>query len=148
MHQDSRIVHTVGQAGQATSFEELEQLVFAFEEVLKRFGIPIQSGSELERACCSVLELLGRNQNTQILDAQEDIRHIFTEVLGLWFFSQKDRSLGPIPMSVNMLYAGEFGNVHAHQRVFDKINLLCTIVCSSERERKEGWKSFLFSFQG
>jgi hypothetical protein len=31
-------------------------------------------------------------------------------------------SLGPIPMSVNMLYVGEFGGVHARQRVFDKIN--------------------------
>ena len=89
MPQDSRIVHTLGQTRQATSFEGLKQLVFAFEEVLKRFGIPIQSGSELEGACCSVLEVLGKNQNTQILDAQEDIRRVFTEVLGLWFFLKK-----------------------------------------------------------
>ena len=89
MPQDSRIVQTLGQTGQSTSFEELEQLVFAFEAVLKRFGIPIQSGSELEGACCSVLEVLGKNQNAQIRDPQEDIRHVFTEVLGIWSFLKK-----------------------------------------------------------
>lgn len=89
MPQDSRIIQTLGQAGQASSIEELEQLVFAFEAVLKRFGISIQSGSELEGACCSVLEVLGKNQNTQIRDTQEDIRHVFTEVLGLWSFLKK-----------------------------------------------------------
>lgn len=89
MPQDSRIVQTLRQTGQTSSFEELEQLVFAFEEVLKRFGIPIQSGSELEGACCSVLEVLGNNQNAQIRDPQEDIRHVFTEVLGIWSFLKK-----------------------------------------------------------
>lgn len=89
MPQDSRIVQTLGQTGQTSSFEELEQLVFAFEAVLKRFGIPIQTGSELEGACCSVLEVLGKNQNAQIRDPQEDIRHVFTAVLGIWSFLKK-----------------------------------------------------------
>ena len=89
MSQDSRVIQTLGQTGQVTPFEELEQLVFAFEAVLKRFGIPIQSGSELEGACCSVLEVLGKNKNAQIRDQQEDIRHVFTEVLGLWSFLKK-----------------------------------------------------------
>jgi hypothetical protein len=89
MPQDSRIVQPLGQTGKTASFQELEQLVFVFEAVLKRFGIPIQSGSELEGACCSVLEVLGNNQNAQFHDPQEDIRRVFTEVLGIWSFLKK-----------------------------------------------------------
>ena len=89
MPQDSRIIQPLGQTGQVASFEELDQLVNAFEAVLKRFGILIQSGSELEGACCSVLEVLGKNQNAHICDPQEDIRLVFTEILGIWTFLKK-----------------------------------------------------------
>ncbi len=50
------------QPGQVVTYLELEQLVYEFEEVLGRFGIPIQSGSELEKACCAVLDVMGRSQ--------------------------------------------------------------------------------------
>jgi hypothetical protein len=35
----------------------------------------------------------------------------------------KVTALGPIPISITMLLVGKFGDVQAHQRVFDKINL-------------------------
>lgn len=89
MPQDSRIIQPLGQTGQVASFEELVQLVDTFEVVLKRFGILIRSGSELEGACCSVLEVLGKNQNAHICDPQEDIRLVFTEILGIWTFLKK-----------------------------------------------------------
>lgn len=74
------------QPGQVVTYLELEQLVYEFEEVLGRFGIPIQSGSELEKAYCSVLDVMGRSQEAHIGDSQEDIRHVFREVLGIWIF--------------------------------------------------------------
>jgi hypothetical protein len=89
MSTNPNIIQDLGQTGQVASYAEVEQLVFAFEAVLDRFGIPIQSGSEREGACCSVLEVLSKNQNTHIRDPQEDIRHVFTEVLGIWSFLKK-----------------------------------------------------------
>lgn len=86
MTTNPNIQQNIGQAGQVASYAELEQLVYAFEEVLRRFGIPIQPGSELEKACCSVLEVMGKSQNAHICDPQEDIRHEFREVLGIWVF--------------------------------------------------------------
>jgi hypothetical protein len=77
----------VGQPGQVASYQELAQLVFEFERVLNRFDLPIQSGSELEGACCSVLDMLGNQQNTH--DPQEDIRYVFTEILGIWTFLKR-----------------------------------------------------------
>ncbi len=79
----------MSETGQVASFAELQQLVFDFESVLKSFGIAIQSGSELEGACCSVLEVLGKNQNKAVRDPNEDIREVFTEVLGIWAFLKK-----------------------------------------------------------
>lgn len=79
----------MSKTGQVASFEELQQLVFDFESVLKRFDVVIKSGSELESACCSVLEVLGKNQSITIRDPKEDIREVFTEVLGIWAFLKK-----------------------------------------------------------
>lgn len=89
MSTNPNIIRGLGKTGQVASCAELEQLVFAFEAVLDRFGIPIQSGSELEAACCAVFEVMGKNSNAQIRDLQEDIRQVFTEVLGIWSFLKK-----------------------------------------------------------
>lgn len=89
MDQDSRIIQPLSSTGQVASYAELEKLVFAFEAVLHRFGIPIQPGSELEAACCSVLDVLGKNQNPHICNPQEDVRLVFTEILGIWAFLAK-----------------------------------------------------------
>lgn len=80
------IQRNLSQPGQVVTYLALEQLVYSFEGVLKRFGIPIQSGSELEKACLSVQEVMHKNQNPNICDPQEDIRHEFREVLGIWVF--------------------------------------------------------------
>ena len=89
MPTNPNIHRNLGQTGQVSTYLELEQLVYKFEEVLKRRGIPIQPGSELEKACCSVLEVMGKNLNGHIHDLQEDVRGIFTEVLGIWLFLKK-----------------------------------------------------------
>jgi hypothetical protein len=47
------IQRNIGQTGKVVTCLELEQLVYASEEVLRQFGIPIQAGSELEKAYCS-----------------------------------------------------------------------------------------------
>ena len=73
MPQDSNIIHGLAKTGQVSAFNDLQHLVFNFEEVLKRFCIPIQPGSELEAACCSVLEVLGKYQDSGIRNPQEDI---------------------------------------------------------------------------
>lgn len=86
MATNTNIQRNIGPAGQVASYEELEQLVYEFEEVLKRFGIPIQSGSELEKAYCAVLDMMGKSQKAHIGDPQEDIRSVFREVLGIWLF--------------------------------------------------------------
>jgi hypothetical protein len=77
------IQQNIGRTVQVAAYEELEQLVFEFEEVLKRFGIPIRPGSELAKACYSILEGKHNNQNAYICNSQEDIRHVFREVLGI-----------------------------------------------------------------
>jgi len=93
MTTNPNIQQNIGRTGQVAAYEEyeeLEQLVYEFEEVLKRFGIPIQPGSELAKVCYSILEgknkNKNKNQNAYICDPQEDIRHVFREVLGIWLF--------------------------------------------------------------
>lgn len=63
--------------------------MFDFEHALNRFGVAIQNGSELEGACCSILEVLGKNQNPSVRAPDEDIREVFTDVLGIWTFLKK-----------------------------------------------------------
>src|SRR6266568_3539016 len=75
--------------GQVASFAELEKLVYEFEAALSRHGIQIQPGSDLESACCSVLEVLGKQKDRSIRNPHEDVRQVFTEVLGIWIFLQK-----------------------------------------------------------
>jgi hypothetical protein len=75
--------------GQVASLADLEKLVFEFEAALARQGINIRPGSELEGACCSVLEVVGKHHDRTIRNPQEDIRKVFTEVLGIWIFLQK-----------------------------------------------------------
>lgn len=82
-------IQQLGKTGQVASFQVMETLVFDFEKVLQRHGISIQTGSELEGACCSVLEVLGKHNNKAILDPMEDVRKVYTEVLGIWTFLKK-----------------------------------------------------------
>ncbi len=89
MSNDDSSHQRLSASGQICSYGELAQLVDEFEQVLLRHNIPIQPGSELEAACCSVLEVLGKNQNVAIRKPGEDVRVVFTEVLGIWTFLKK-----------------------------------------------------------
>lgn len=86
MTTNPNIHRNLSQTAQVATCPEIEQLFYEFEEALKQFGIPIQPGSELEGAYFSVRELMGKNQDVHICDPQEDIRHGFREVLGIWVF--------------------------------------------------------------
>src|SRR6266700_6802575 len=83
------LVRGLRNTGQVASFAELERLVESFEQVLKREGIPIRTGSDLEAACLSVLEVLGKHRNPDLRNPHEDIRLVFTELLGIWTFLTK-----------------------------------------------------------
>ena len=74
---------------QAASFEELQELVFEFENVLKERGVPIKPGSDLEAACLSAISILGKQRREIAQDPREDIRKVMTNVLGVWIFLQK-----------------------------------------------------------
>ena len=109
-----------GQTGQVASYTELAELVDKFEAVLKRFGIPIWPGSELEKACCSVLDVMGKRQNAHICDPQEDIRHQFREVLGMWVFLRQIVRLkdhGSFPQFVPHLALLNKGTVVQNTRI-------------------------------
>lgn len=75
--------------GQVSSFADLETLLWEFEQALKRHGVDIKPGSQLESAACSVMEVLHRHNIASIRNRHEDIRHVFSEVLGIWIFMKK-----------------------------------------------------------
>jgi len=84
-----QLVETLEKTGQVVSFSELETLVFEFENVLNKYGIKIQPGSEIEAACFSVIEVIGKFQGSVVRNPREDIRHVFSEALGIWVFLNK-----------------------------------------------------------
>ena len=51
MSTNPNIHRNLGQTGQVVTYLELERLIYTFEAILERFGIQIQPGSELEKAC-------------------------------------------------------------------------------------------------
>lgn len=79
-------IHRKLQPAQATTYDELELLFYAFEEVLKRFNIQIQIGSELEKVYYSILDEKDKSQNPYSWDPQEDVRPARREILGVWVF--------------------------------------------------------------
>lgn len=97
--------------GQVISFEQLQLLNEEFEQALLRYGINIESGSDLEAACLSVLEIFGRRANPQINNPHEDIRVIYTEVLGIWIFLAK---------IVRLHYHQDFNQFIPHLKLLNK----------------------------
>jgi hypothetical protein len=75
--------------GQVASLGELEALVERFEDALNKYGVEVQSGSELEAACLSVVEVLGKHENPELRDPRENVRVVFAELLGVWIFLTK-----------------------------------------------------------
>lgn len=79
----------LGQTGQVASFEGLEKQVELFEQILKMHGVAIKPGSDLESACLSVVDTVSKNRNPEFINALEDVRPRFTEILGIWSFLTK-----------------------------------------------------------
>ncbi|MBA7654149.1 hypothetical protein ES703_62024 [subsurface metagenome] len=75
--------------GNIVSFAQLESLVFEFENVLREYNITITSGSDLERVCLSVIDVLGKKKQPHLMNPLEDIRPYFSDILGLWVFMTK-----------------------------------------------------------
>ena len=70
--------------GQVASFAELSQQVDDFEQIMVKYGVSIKVGSDLEAACLSVVDILQKNQRPELRDPNEDVRVVFTEILGIW----------------------------------------------------------------
>lgn len=64
-------------------FKDVENLVNQFENVLNRNGINITHGSELERICLNVTNILEQHLNPKLRDNKTDIRPYFREFVGL-----------------------------------------------------------------
>jgi hypothetical protein len=82
-------VARLSKTGQVSTFGDLSRLVDQFEGVLNRHGLTIEKGSELEAACCSVTEVLTKHNEKSVRNPNEDVRRVFTEVLGVWVFLTK-----------------------------------------------------------
>lgn len=74
----------LGKTGRVASLSELSNLVDDFESVLKVHGHKIKMGSQLERACLAVSEVLLKNQRPDFRTGDEDFRGLFCDVLGIW----------------------------------------------------------------
>lgn len=79
----------LSKTGQAASFGDLTALVDQFEAVLKRQGIEIEEKSELEAICYSVIKVLEKHKVESLRLPNEDVRIVFTEILGFWVFLTK-----------------------------------------------------------
>jgi predicted transcriptional regulator YheO len=68
---------------QFCTFFQAEKTVDVFEDVLKNNGIKIAPGSELERLCLNLTDLLEKHLKPELRDEEKDIRPYFRECLGL-----------------------------------------------------------------
>lgn len=65
------------------SFESIQNLVCDFEALLKAHDINIANGSDLERVCLNVYDLVEKWKNPLLRDPKIDIRRYFSEIMGL-----------------------------------------------------------------
>ena len=72
-----------------TLFEDVEKLLFDFEETLKKHDVKIQPGSNLDTVCLAVLDLLHKKNTPQLVDPKRDLRHYFAGILGVKTFMTK-----------------------------------------------------------
>jgi hypothetical protein len=70
-------------------FQQSEQLVRLFEELLKTNGITIQSDSDLERVCLKAMEINAKYKKEITHNNRTDIRKDFAEMAGLTDFMQQ-----------------------------------------------------------
>ncbi len=65
------------------SFFDAQKLVDQFEQVLNNNGIEITPGSELERLCLNITDLVEKHLNPRLREENHDHRPYFRECLGL-----------------------------------------------------------------
>jgi hypothetical protein len=65
------------------TFEATEQKAIELETLLKRFGIKVRVGSDLEAAVLSVFEILERRRSAVVADWTKDLRVNVANVVGL-----------------------------------------------------------------
>ena len=75
--------------GQVATFEQLEEMVEEFKKVLLKCGIGIEPGSELDRMCLAVENVLAKHKRPELRDPKEDIRIVYAYILALWVFMVK-----------------------------------------------------------
>ena len=71
------------QEGQVYTFLETEKLVSDFEYILKKYEINIESGSELERLCLNITDIVEQHVKPHLRNSKVDIRPYFRELIGL-----------------------------------------------------------------
>ncbi len=64
-------------------FDTSEQLIFEFEQLLKRNGLVVQANTDLERISFAILENNAKHKKEIVHNDQTDIRDIFSDVAGL-----------------------------------------------------------------
>ena len=97
--------------GDICPFEQLEKRVFCFEAILKEHNVPIKKGSDLEKICLSIIDILGKKQCPDLMDPLQDIRKDFADILGLWMFLDKVITLQKHP---------DFGKLIPHLRLLNE----------------------------
>lgn len=97
--------------GKLASFEEMQRLVYDFEDVLKKAQIAVAPGSDLEWICLNVFAILAKMKNPTLMNPLEDIRRYFIDVLGLWTFMVK---------IVRLQGHRDFGMVLPHLRLLNQ----------------------------
>jgi hypothetical protein len=69
--------------GHFYSYEQASQRIEQFERLLNQHGIKIQNGSDLERICLNVFDMLERHQRPELPNPLDEFRTYYSEVLGL-----------------------------------------------------------------
>ena len=72
-----------------SSFEDVEALLYDFEQSLLQLGITIDKYSDLGRISLSIMDLVERRKLPQLRPADEDLRAYFRDILGLRTFMTK-----------------------------------------------------------
>lgn len=65
------------------SYQEASLMVEQFERILNSVGIKIETGSDLERICLNVVDMLERHIKPELPNPIDDFRTYYSEVLGL-----------------------------------------------------------------
>jgi hypothetical protein len=115
--------------GQVESLVGLERKVADFKALLSAYDITVAAGSELERLCDAVVNVVGKHLSPHRRDPREDIRKIFADVLGFWLFLTK---------ILRLQKHGNFQTVIPHLRLLNRASIIQTkaLIFSDEASNK------------